>query len=153
MVIFPYPLLEPLEDLVRPDHLATSSNLETQEGASLQRRGLTLGPIDQELEFTFPTGRLPFRSWLQVVVVTCFHAWFSHRGLAPHPLGAHKSIHRNCRSALCLRIWKSSWMLDSLRAPFTAAIGDLDRSAKMFPMLVRNQRAGRIPLCREKSEN
>ena len=36
-----------------------------------------------------PPGRLPFRSWLQVVVITCFHAWFSHRGLAPHLQRAH----------------------------------------------------------------
>ena len=36
-----------------------------------------------------PPGRLPFQSWLLVVVRSCFHAWFSYRGLAPHLQRAH----------------------------------------------------------------
>jgi len=36
-----------------------------------------------------PPGRLPFRSWPRVVVSSCFHVWFSYRGLAPHLQRAH----------------------------------------------------------------
>jgi hypothetical protein len=34
-------------------------------------------------------GRLPFQSWLRVVVGSCFHDWSSYRGLAPHLQRAH----------------------------------------------------------------
>ena len=34
-------------------------------------------------------GRLPFRSWLRVVVFSCFHVWFFYRGLAPHLQRTH----------------------------------------------------------------
>ena len=50
-------------------------------------RFLSVGPpVSHSLP---PHGRLPFRSWLLVVVSSCFHVRFSHRGLAPHLQHAH----------------------------------------------------------------
>ena len=48
----------------------------------LTMRFLSIGPpISPSLP---PPGRLPFRSWLQVVVASCFHNRSSYRGLSPH---------------------------------------------------------------------
>jgi len=48
---------------------------------------LSIGrPISNSLP---PPGRLPFRSWLQVVVTSCFHDRSSYRGLSPHLQRAH----------------------------------------------------------------
>ena len=50
-------------------------------------RFLSIGsPVSASLP---PPGRLPFRSWLHVVVLSCFHVRSSYRGLAPHLQRAH----------------------------------------------------------------
>ena len=58
-----------------------------------------------------PPGRLPFRSWLQVVVVASLSdAWFSYRGLEPHLQRAHAGrtpdgrLERRPADALTIRI-------------------------------------------------
>ena len=55
--------------------------------AGLDMRFLSIGlPISPRLP---PSNRLPSRSWLWVVVVSCFHEWSSYKGLSPYLQRAH----------------------------------------------------------------
>ena len=71
----------------RLDRTASLCCASSPHRVGLTMRFLSIGPpISPSLP---PPGRLPFRSWLQVVVASCFHDRSSYRGLSPHLQRAH----------------------------------------------------------------
>jgi hypothetical protein len=71
----------------RLDRTALLCCASSPHRVGLPMRFLSIGPpISPSLP---PPGRLPFRSWLQVVVASCFHDRSSYRGLSPHLQRAH----------------------------------------------------------------
>ena len=67
-----------------------------------------------------PPGRLPFQSWLQLVIFIVF--WFFHKGLSPHLQRAHAWAHtRRCTKSLTRLLTKIPWPFrnrpQSLRSP------------------------------------
>ena len=78
----------------QPPHLlpwTEPSRLRCVVPARLPRRpSIRFLFIGSSVSSSLPShGRLPFRSWLRVVVFSCFHVWFFYRGLAPHLQRAH----------------------------------------------------------------
>ena len=72
----------------QPPHLlpwTEPSRLRCVVPARLPRRpSMRFLFIGSSVSSSLPShGRLPFRSWLRVVVFSCFHVWFFYRGLAP----------------------------------------------------------------------
>ena len=71
----------------RLDRAASLCCASSPYRVGLTMRFLSIGPpISHSLP---PPGRLPFRSWLLVVVASCFHDRSSYRGLSPHLQRAH----------------------------------------------------------------
>ena len=71
----------------RLDRRASLCGASSPHRVGLTMRFLSIGPpVSPSLP---PPGRLPFRSWLQVVVGSCFHDRSSYRGLTPHLQRAH----------------------------------------------------------------
>ena len=78
----------------QPPHLPPWANQSTSLCCASSSRHVGLNmrflSIGSSVSPSLPShGPLPFRSWLQMVVSSCFHVWFSYRGLAPHLQRAH----------------------------------------------------------------
>ena len=84
----------------QPPHLPLRANQVTSLccASSSRRIGLDMRFlfISSRVSPSLPShGRLPFRSWLQMVVFSFFHVWFYYRGLTPHLQRAHAG-HTQC---------------------------------------------------------
>ena len=78
----------------RPPHLPRHGNRPTSlccaNSSPCRRPSMRFLSVRPLVSASLPSpGRSPFRSWLRVVGLSCFHAGSSYKGLAPHLQRAH----------------------------------------------------------------